>query len=263
MSQHGGTDRLSALFEAASLLSPEPTQEQPDEETEVIEPEVVGEGEEGFLGRLPDVPRPPLKLSREDWERLDDWIREYLRATFDRHQQDYSITDEPWPLPQRALASPAPVDLTDTGSSVAERKLKEASVEPSFDGSDIKVKRFGRVSTSLLEMALTRLILYSKPSHDYLFPTVDVKRTTKVFTKRGMDPRELIERVVTMLNSVGMTVGETVDVDDLSLVMLSKNGTRAVVAVGISEDTVCAPVVIVGPEVRGINTVSDALRRAD
>lgn len=265
ISKHGGSDRLSALFEAASLLPSEsPTEAEPSrDELELIEPEVVGSEEATeLLETLPDVPRPPIKLSRADWEYLDQWIREYLRATFERRRQDVTITDEPSPLLQRALAAPAPEPQPDLLE--VEVPKPRASTKPSaFDSSRIIPKKFGPVSPALLEKALTRIILYSKVSHDFLFPSVDVRRSSRAFLKERIAPLELLSRVVTHLESIGMTVNTIEEADGLSLVFMSKNGTRAVVAVGLSGKTVCVPVVITGSEVRTVNTLSDALRSAE
>ncbi len=262
ISKHGGSDRLSALFEAASLLPPAEA-EQGRDELELIEPEIVGPEEAGeLLETLPDVPRPPIKLSRADWEYLDQWIRDYLRATFERRRQDITITDEPSPLLQRALAAPTPEPQPE--SPVVEMPKHQASTRSSaFDGSRVIPKRFGPVPPALLEKALTRIILYSKSSHDYLFPSVDVRRWSRAFVKQRIEPAELLKRVVTRLESLGLAVNTIEETDGMSLVFMSKNGTRAVLAVGLSDETVCVPVVITGPELRTVNAVSEVLRNTD
>ncbi|MHA2386084.1 MAG: ATP-binding protein, partial [Candidatus Thorarchaeota archaeon] len=144
VSQHGGTDRLSALFEAARLMIPNEIELEDVEIMGAAAPELI---DEDIAEELPDVPRPPLKLSKEDWEIMDAWMKEYVEAYFESQKQEYAITDELAPRAEDDAAKPLlEWDLTDT-------EVPEEYTPAEIDGSVVSIRRFGPIQVSLLEKA--------------------------------------------------------------------------------------------------------------
>jgi hypothetical protein len=183
LSQHGGTDRLSGLFEAVRLLIPEDVEEEP-EPAAVAEGEEVVESEEDMAEDIPEVPKPPLKLSKEDWKVLDGWMKDYIKSLFDQEKQEYDITDEPAPRVEEPPPTPK--------STSMEWELERVPITE-LDTDQIRIRRFGPLSALLLGKAATRQVLYSRASHEFLFNSEKDVRETLLVERDGVDPLEAIE----------------------------------------------------------------------
>ncbi|MHA2351761.1 MAG: ATP-binding protein [Candidatus Thorarchaeota archaeon] len=235
LSQHGGTDRLSGLFEAVRLLIPEDIAEEPDAAVVEQEPEVVLE--EDIVQDLPEVPRPPLKLSKEDWKVMDGWMKDYIKTLFAQQKQEYDITDEPAPRVEEPPPAPKSTDM--------EWVLERVPITE-LDVDQIRIRRFGPLSALLLGKAMTRQVLYSRASHEFLFSSEKDVRETLLVERESVDPLELIEEVTSGLLSAGMTLDELIHESDFTFVCFRMNGLRAAFTVGISEELVSVPIVVIG-----------------
>ncbi len=238
ISQHGGTDRLSAMFEAARLMTPEDLLR---EEAEPVDEE------------LAELPRPPLKLSKEDWELLDAWMKDYIQTLSDRHLQEFDITEEPSPREEELVPEPG--------------MEWELSVEAPFDaytpavidGTEVIIRRFGPVSESLLGKAITRKVLYSPVTHEFLFGTKNPHRESKALMKHNQEPHLVVEEVVTALVDLGMSVDSVSHGEGFSFVLLRKDGIRAALSGGVSESLTCVSVVVVSDNRKEVAAVSSRL----
>jgi hypothetical protein len=260
LSQHGGTDRLSGLFEAVKLLLPE----EPETPFEEHEPEVPVEGieasdeledqyeesEEAFAEDLPEVPRPPLKLSKEDWSVLDDWMRDYVKKLFDQQRQDFAITDEPSPHLEESV-------LEETVQPKAEI---ESIADSDIDPSKVMVKIFGPISKDLLSKATTRKILYSPTSHSFLFTSDTNYRETIVIDRDGADASELIRWVAGGISSTGMELEQLIHEDGFTFVCFRGEGVRVSFSISASQSLLSLPIVIVGVDKRSVISFADKLR---
>ena len=260
LSQHGGTDRLSGLFEAVKLLIPEEleemTEEPETEETiETIESadaleEEYEESEEAFAEELPEVPRPPLKLSKEDWSVLDEWMREYVKTLFEQQKQDFTITNDPSPHLEEATAdetSPPEVEI-------------ETIALSDIDPSKVMVKRFGPVSKELLSKATTRKILYSPTSHDFLFTSENDYRESIVVNRVDADALEMIKWVAGGISSTGMELEQLIHEDGFTFVCFRREGVRVSFSVGASQSFLSLPIVVVGVDKRKVISIADKIR---
>ncbi|MFW9844786.1 MAG: ATP-binding protein [Candidatus Thorarchaeota archaeon] len=269
LSQHGGTDRLSGLFEAVKLLIPdeieeielvdipeeeveesevaeEPVEDLADEEPveEEVEPDDVGE-------ELPEVPKPPLKLSKEDWQILDGQMRDYVEELFEEEKQEFTITDEPAPRSEVPEEEP----------SFSEVEIVPVS-DPTIDASEVLVKQFGPVSKELLAKATTRKILYSKASHSYLFTSENDFRETIAVDRKDTEPSDVINWVAAGVNSGGLDLDQLIHEDGFTFVCFRKEGVRVIFSIGSSGPLVSAPVIVVGVDRRGVATVADTIRNS-
>jgi hypothetical protein len=260
LSQHGGTDRLSGLFEAVKLLIPEPDEvevidfpeETPvDSEEEAVEdePEEVELEESGE--DLPEVPRPPLKLSKADWQVLDGWMKEYVQELFKEEKQEFSITDEPAPR------SEEPAE---------ESTLSEVEIVPvtksEIDSSQVLVKKFGPISMDLLSKATTRKILYSKASHGYLFTSENDYRETISVDRDDTEASVIINWVAAGISSSGLELDQLIHEDGFTFVCFRRDGVRVIFSIGSSDTLVSAPVVVVGVDRKIVATVADRIRNS-
>ncbi len=248
LSQHGGTDRLSGLFEAVRLLIPEDVEEESD--LDVMEEEPVVEEDE-LVENLPDVPRPPLKLSKEDWKVLDGWMKDYIEELFNQQKQEYDITDEPAPR----IEEPPPV----LKSTDMEWELERVPITE-LDIDQIRIRRFGPLSALLLGKAMTRQVLYSRASHEFLFTSETDVRETLLSQREGDDPTEAIEDVTSGILSAGMVLDELLHEGDFTFVCFRKDGLRAAFTVGISESNISIPVVVIGANRKVVGALADKLR---
>jgi len=242
ISQHGGTDRLSAMFEAARLMIPEdalPEEEEPLEEASVEE--------------LPELPRPPLKLSKEDWELLDAWMKDYIQALSHRQLQEFDITEEPSPRE----ADPVPESRMEWELSV--EAPFDAYTPAVIDGTEVMIRRFGPVSASLLGKAITRKVLYSPVTHEFLFGTKNPHRESEALMKHDKEPHLVVEEIVTALAGLGMSVDSVCHGEGFSFVLLRKDGLRAALSGGASGTLVCVSVVVVGDNRKEVATISSRL----
>ncbi|MCK5389488.1 MAG: hypothetical protein KAJ36_03305, partial [Candidatus Thorarchaeota archaeon] len=257
LSQHGGTDRLSGLFEAVKLLIPDDADEVelveiPEEESAEVE-EIV-EGEEDLAleesgEELPEVPRPPLKLSKEDWQVLDGWMKDYVQKLFEEQKQEFSITDEPSPRIEEPIEEP----------SLSDVEIVPVS-DPEIDASVVLVKKFGPVSKELLSKATTRKILYSKASHEYLFASEKDHRETISVDRLDTEPSVVINWVAAGIGTSGFELDQLIHEDGFTFVCFRSEGVRVVFSVGSSESKICAPVVIVGIDRRVVTSAADRIR---
>ncbi|MBD3407838.1 MAG: DUF87 domain-containing protein [Candidatus Lokiarchaeota archaeon] len=264
MSQHGGTDRLSGLFEAAKLTPHDDFDDEvpihdiedaASDDEEIEEPaEDIPEYIDEDLPDLPDVPRPPVKLSREDWEVLDSWIQDYVTKLFEQKQQQFSITEET-----------SPREVVELEKSIVDEPIIEEfpdDSEPVIDVSDIAVRRFGNLQTSLLSKAMTRKVLYSRASHEFLFPTESVERETVLIEAEDVDPWDLIEQIATVLFNKGLHIDSLRHEDDFTFVLFRKDEIRVAFSAGVSKERVCIPVVFSGTNIRSVSILSDQFRVA-
>jgi hypothetical protein len=255
MSQHGGTDRLSALLEAARLLPPE----APEVELETkAAPQELSYTEEDLLSGLPDVPRPPLKLSRKDWDVMDDWIKTYVKALFERQNREYAITEESAPRteevhPEAALVSTA-------GSE--EETVASGSAKPVvvIEGKKISVRVFGEMPLSLLEKAMLRKVLYSKPSHSFLFTNASTYKETVTVKRGDVSARDVLQSVFSSLSGIGMNTESVVTEDGFTFVLMRKDSVRASLSIGMSGPVVCVPIVFVASDRKPVDSLVGRLR---
>jgi hypothetical protein len=260
LSQHGGTDRLSGLFEAVKLLIPEEPEELNEEaELEITreEPEQVEQleeqyegSEEAFAEDLPEVPRPPLKLSKEDWLVLDEWMREYVKTLFDQQKQDFAITDDPSPHTEEPqIETP----------SHPEAEIETIAVSE-IDPSKVLVKVFGPISKELLSKATTRKILYSPASHSFLFTSEHDCRETIAVDREGVEVSELIKWVAGGITSTGMELEQLIHEDGFTFVCFRRGGVRVSFSVGASQTYLSIPIVVVGVDKRVVVSFADKIR---
>jgi len=265
LSQHGGTDRLSGLFEAVKLLIPDDIEivDIPDEESEEVEETKVMEESEPVVEEsveeefeieetgedLPEVPRPPLKLSKEDWQVLDGWMKEYVQNLFEEQKQEFSITDESSPRSEEPAEEP----------SLSEVEIVPIS-DPTIDASAVLVKQFGPVSKGLLSRATTRKILYSRASHGYLFTSEADHRETIAVDRQDTKPLDVVNWVAAGISSSGLELDQLIHEDGFTFVCFRKEGIRVIFSIGSSGPSVSAPVVIVGVDRRGVATIADRIR---
>jgi len=258
LSQHGGTDRLSGLFEAVKLLIPDDADEVEDtpeeqsveaEEAVVVEEDLALEepGEE-----LPEVPRPPLKLSKDDWQVLDGWMKDYVQTLFEEQKQEFSITDESAPRVEEPVEE----------SPLAEVEIVPVS-DPVVDASKVLVKMFGPVTKDLLSKATTRKILYSKASHEYLFSSENDSRETISVDREDTESSAVINWVAASISSSsGLELDQLIHEDGFTFVCFRSEGVRVIFSIGSSESKITAPIVVVGVERRAVASVADRIRNS-
>jgi hypothetical protein len=253
LSQHGGTDRLSGLFEAVKLLIPEEPEtfdEKTESKTSVEEPVPYEGSEEAFAEDLPEVPRPPLKLSKEDWLVLDEWMKEYVKTLFDQQKQDFAITDDPSPH----------VEETSIEMPLQPEAEIETITVSDVDPSKVLVKRFGPVSKELLSKATTRKILYSPASHEFLFTSEHDCRETLAVDREGVDASEIIKWVAGGISSTGMELEQMIHEDGFTFVCFRREGVRVSFSVGASQSLLSVPIVVVGIDKRSVVSFADKIR---
>ncbi|MHA1951315.1 MAG: ATP-binding protein [Candidatus Thorarchaeota archaeon] len=258
LSQHGGTDRLSGLFEAVRLLLPEEIDEEPEvaapsESEDELLYDDIAEPEEVIVEALPDVPRPPLKLSKGDWQVLDEWMKDYVKTLFTEQMQEYDITDEPSPRDEEPPVSEekAPPEIAIERVPVTE-----------LDIDQIRIREFGPLSKVLLGKATTRQVLYSRASHDFLFTSQTDFRETNVVEREGTDLTEAIEDVTAGIISSGMVINELLHEGDFTFVCFRMDGLRAAFTVGVSESNISIPVVVIGANRKVVGALADKIRSA-
>jgi hypothetical protein len=239
---------LSGLFEAARLKVPEVGVELIEEEEEVEESEAEGE----TTPDLPDVPRPPLNLSQEDWKILDDWMQKYVENLFAERMQEFTITKEPAPRTEEVQPEePVKIELPDPPKGLDD-----------IDLSDFMIKEFPELQRPLLEKAMSRKVLYSPTSHEFLFGSEVAHRETESIQSVGTDPVNLLRSVIGVLLAAGMKYIRTIEEDGFSFILLRKDGLRASVSAGVSVDSVSIPVVLVGDNQKTVISLADKLRAA-
>ncbi len=249
VSQHGGSDRLSGLFEAARLQVPEVGEEIEESEDEEIDDILL---EDEPTADLPDVPRPPLNLSQEDWKILDDWMKKYVEDMFAERMQEFRITDQAAPRTEESIPE-KPVKIEFQGPSEESEDL---------DLGDFIIKEFPELQRPLLEKAMSRKVLYSPTSHEFLFGSEVAHRESESIQSVGTDPMSLLRSVVQVLLAAGMKYIRTIEEDGFSYILLRKDGLRASVSAGVSVDAVSIPVVIVGDIQKAVTSLADKLRSA-
>ena len=251
VSQHGGSDRLSGLFEAARLRVPELGEEISEFEEDEIDETLP---EEEPTADLPEVPRPPLNLSHEDWKVLDDWMQKYVENLFAERMQEFRITEQASPrIEKEELLSEEPVEIEIDGTPTGIDEI---------DLNAFSIKECSELQRPLLEKALTRKVLYSPMSHNFLFGSEVSHRETESIQSVGTDPIGLLRSVVGVLIAAGMKYVRTVEEEGFSFILLRKDGLRASVSAGVSVDAVSIPVVIVGDNQKAIVSIADKLRTA-
>ncbi len=250
-SQHGGSDRLSGLFEAARLKVPETIEAMTEIEDEEEEEATTDEEE---TVDLPDVPRPPLNLSNEDWKVLDDWMQQYVETLFVERMQEFTITDKS--PPRTEIEEP----LDEESGEIKPPAILD--MEFDYDLSDFIIREFPSLQRALLDKAMIRKVLYAPPCHDFLFGSEVNSRETESIQSVGTDPLRLLRSVLAVLTAAGMEIVRTLTEDGFSFILLRKDGMRAAVSAGLSVDAVSIPVVLVGDNPKPINSIADKLRSA-
>ncbi|MFX1484709.1 MAG: ATP-binding protein, partial [Promethearchaeota archaeon] len=251
LSQHGGTDRLSGLFEAVRLLIPEDVEEEPVDEEAGVE-EKLEEPEESAIEDFPEVPKPPLKLSKDDWKVLDGWMKDYIKTLFEHQKQEFDITDEPAPRVEEPPTEPL--------STSMEWDLERVPVTE-LDTDQIRIRKFGPLSALLLGKAMTRQVLYSRVSHEFLFTSEKDVRETLLVERDGAEPLELIEDVTSAIVSAGMKLDELIHEHDFTFVCFRLEDLRAAFTVGTSEERVSIPIVVIGNNKSAVGKLAGQIRR--
>ncbi len=258
LSQHGGTDRLSGLFEAVKLLIPEDVDEDTTDE-EILETPTdedaevpVIEVDRSIEEELPEVPRPPLKLSKEDWQVLDGWMKDYVQTLFEQQRQEYAIIDEPAPRTEETPTAEEP-PLTAEIEHVTESEV---------DVSKVLIKQFGPVSRELLTKATIRKILYSPVSHKFLFTSETDSRESIPIELKEDDTAKAIAWVSGAITSSGMDLDQLIHEDGFTFVCFRKNGVRVAFSVGTSQSYLSIPIVVVGVDKKRVVSITDQIRTA-
>ena len=262
LSKHGGTDRLSGLFEAVKLLIPEDEEfadddagideqvEQDDLPDTSVEPQALEELELDSEEELPEVPRPPLKLSKEDWATLDNWMKEYVEELFEEKKQEFTITEEVAPRETEPEPEIVPADSAEL----------EHVLITSLNPSDVRVRTFEGVTSSLLAKATLRKVLYSRTSHEFLFTSEDDHRDQIVVERTNTDPTDFVNLVASGIEKAGLELDRLIHEDGFTFVCFRRNGVRVAFAVGQSGSFICAPVVAVGSNRSLVDRIIDAIR---
>jgi hypothetical protein len=252
LSQHGGTDRLSGLFEAVRLLVPENIEDEFEPEADEEEETDIGEALEHLVDEdLPEGPRPPLKLSKEDWKVLDGWMKDYIKTLFDQEKQEYDIIDEPAPRVEEPPQEPKSTSL--------EWELERVPITE-LDVDQIRIRRFGPLSAILLGKAMTRQVLYSRASHQFLFNSQKDVRETLLVERDGINPIEAIEDVTSGLVSAGMRLDELIHEHNFTFVCFRMDDLRAAFTVGVSEGRVSLPIVVIGGSNAAVGKLAGRIR---
>ncbi len=260
LSQHGGTDRLSSMFEAArimptdDLLGVEDIEEGPElgpaEELGVSDVPSTTE-DDASHDSVPEATGSSVKLSREDWEQMEERMRDYVSDLFERERQPVTITDESSPAVVEALPedpephAEAPIELPEA-----------ATPEDALRGIDLRVKQFGKLSQSLLSKAVARKALYSRSSHTFLFSPSPKQREVVIVERTKVQPDEIVRQVLGRLMASGMVaVGVTYE-DGFTFIHLQKQDTKAVVTLARSGSSISVGVVIAGMDSKTVSTLA-------
>ncbi len=115
-----------------------------------------------------------------------------------------------------------------------------------LDADQIRIRQFGPLSALLLGKAMTRQVLYSRASHAFLFNSEKDVRETLLVEREGADPLDVIEDVTSGLISTGMILDELIHEHDFTFVCFRKDDMRAAFTVGVSEEQVAVPIVVIG-----------------
>ncbi|UCE10202.1 MAG: ATP-binding protein [Candidatus Thorarchaeota archaeon] len=248
LSQHGGTDRLSSLFEAAQIVPM-----SPDDEV-VEEAPLEGEAFNEEVDELPAVPQPPIKLSKEGWDQLEERMKSYVEDLFEREQQEFAVTDEPSPVPTEA-GSPDVRPLESIG-----REATIAIGDESVPDIDLKVKQFGPLPLSVLEKAMVRQVFYSKRPREFLFGKHGKSRDALFYRKEEVLPEKLAAAVLNKLLSYGLALDEVHHDYGFTFVLLSNEEVRAALTVCESDSIACVPLAIVGGDRKTVTRLVSAMK---
>ncbi|MFX0107717.1 MAG: ATP-binding protein [Candidatus Hodarchaeota archaeon] len=251
ISQHGGTDRLSALFEAVRMMIPDDVElEEVESDEEVIpEGEQVVDYDEALEDDLLEIPRPPVKLSKDDWGLLDSWMKDYVEALFERRMQEFSITDDPGP------------QEVDEIEEIPEVPIKTEYAPANIDGSEVLIRHFGPVTQTLLEKAVTRKVLYSASAHEHLFSGSYPQRESVAICRDDVEPRQLVEMCVKALGNAGMEIDSVKHEEGFSFVLFRKNSIRGALSAGASGLLACVGVTLVGENRKDISGIMSKVRK--
>ena len=240
-------EKLQQILVSLGSGTPKDTEIETDEETVLEEEEPIAE--------VPDVPRPPVKLSKDDWQLLDKWMKDYVEKMFEQKMQDFAITDEPAPRTEET-----PLIVKEPESEPLPEV--EISEHDSIDVSDILIRNFPTLSDQLLETAMRRKVLYSRVSHGFLFESDPPHRESVAVQSDTAEPNRLLEKVLDVLLAAGMRHVETIDEEGFSFVFLRKDGMKASVSIATCFSQVSIPIVLVGEKNREIITLAEKIRQA-
>ncbi|MFW9792760.1 MAG: hypothetical protein ACFFEE_00535, partial [Candidatus Thorarchaeota archaeon] len=129
-----------------------------------------------------------------------------------------------------------------------------------LDVDQIRIRRFGPLSKLLLGKAMTRQVLYSRASHEFLFTSETDSRETLLVEREGVDPTTPIEDVTSGIISAGMILDELLHEGDFTFVCFRKDGFRAAFTVGISESNISIPIVVIGESRKTVGALADKIR---
>ncbi|TFG11471.1 ATP-binding protein [Candidatus Thorarchaeota archaeon] len=245
MSQHGGADRLSGIFQAAALA--------PDQ----VEDTIAAEEESAEPHELPSIPRPPLKLSKEDWAVLDDWMRDYVERLFEERLQEYTITEDEHPHIQTSNANEdeSEVQLEDSPFDLADEM-------PEYDlkSLELTIRAFRNLSPSVLRKAMLRKVLYAPPSHGFLFSSDIRERDSFAIVSETLDADVLLERVISILKTAGFDIVRALQDDSFSFILMGTENARASISAAKTPAYSCVAIALVSPEKKAIMNLANRLR---
>lgn len=240
ISQHGGTDRLSTLFEAAKFMPPE-LSEDIDEEI-ITEPTLDGET---TLEELPEVPNPPVKVSKENWDDMEEKMRDYVHELFERENQEFSIEDD---------------IVSDTATETIEIQTLEPITPDSQGDLSFGIRHFGPLSPTLLAKVLTRQVLYTKLTHEFLFVDTTSHRDIILFQSEKLEGERLTHAVLDGLHSIGIKLESIHKASNFSFALLRSESVRLAVTAGESGGTICIAIVLVGSEKKRVEDLLNQVR---
>ncbi|MHA1959657.1 MAG: ATP-binding protein [Candidatus Thorarchaeota archaeon] len=253
LSQHGGTDRLSSLFEAAQMI-PMGAADVPIEEIPLEEEPPAQEVDGGMIDELPPVPQPPVKLSKDSWDLLEGRMKSYVEDLFEREQQEFSVADEPSPVQTEAGApdkkAPDPISREAT-ITIDDDKIPDI---------ELLVKRFGPLPLSVLEKSLTRQVFYSKHPREFLFIKQAKSRDSLFFRKEDVPPEKLAAAVLNKLLSYGLVLEGVHNEHGFTFVLLGNVRIRVALTVCESDSMACVPLAIVGGDWKTVAELVSAMK---
>ena len=107
---------------------------------------------------------------------------------------------------------------------------------------------------------MTRQVLYSRASHEFLFNSEKDVRETLLVERDGVDPLNVIEDVTSGLISAGMTLDELIHEHDFTFVCFRKDGMRAAFTVGVSEGMISVPIVVIGGNRSAVGKLTGSIK---
>ena len=107
---------------------------------------------------------------------------------------------------------------------------------------------------------MTRQVLYSRASHEFLFTSEKDVRETLLLEREDIDPIAMIEEVTSGLQTAGMKLRELIHENDFTFVCFRVDGLRTAFTAGISEDRVSIPIVVIGGSKAAVAKLASEIR---